>query len=374
LVGAEAPEPDSVDPASQKPVTQILIIKTGALGDVLRTTSILPGLKERYPDASIVWVTAHAARALVENHPLVERVECVDPDSGAELDQLTQRLASTGWERLLSFDDELGLCQLASGLSARSLSGAYLDDAGARVYTADVAPWFEMGLLSTRGKAAADRAKISNTRTHPEIFADMLGISMGRPQLDLPPAAETLAETFATEHCMSEGRFVVGLNTGAGGRWRTKELPVERTVELVQLLAGHFGEQATFLTLGGPAESERNAEIRTRARAADDSLHLVDGGADNTIPEFAALVSRCNLMVVSDSLALHIAIARGVPIVSFFAPTSAAEIELYGLGEKVQSTAPDYCSYRVDTDNSTLTAARLAAAVARVAPLGARQD
>ena len=51
---------------------------------------------------------------------------------------------------------------------------------------------------------------------------------------------------------------------------------------------------------------------------------------------------------------------------AFFAPTSAAEIELYGLGEKVASTAPDYCSYRADADNASITAERLCAAVLRV--------
>jgi heptosyltransferase-2 len=54
-----------------------------------------------------------------------------------------------------------------------------------------------------------------------------------------------------------------------------------------------------------------------------------------------------------------------VRVVAFFAPTSAAEIELYGRGEKVQSTAPDACSYRPDADNATLTVERLAPAVLR---------
>ncbi|MFT5051027.1 MAG: heptosyltransferase-2 [Chlamydiales bacterium] len=354
-------------------MTQILIIKTGALGDVLRTTSVLPGLRERYPDASVTWVTAHAARTLVANHPLVKCVECVDPDSDSELEALATRLGTTEWLRVLSFDDELGLCQLASRLRTPSLSGAYLDDAGERVYSEDVAPWFEMGLLSTRGKEAADRAKVANTRTHPQIFADMLGIPIGRPQLPLRSDEEDFARTFAQAQGWSGERFIVGLNTGAGGRWRTKELPVERTVELVGLLAAQFGEHVSFLTLGGPAEAQRNAEIRAGVHAADSSVHIVDAGADNSIPRFAALVSLCQLLVVSDSLALHIGIARGVRIVTFFAPTSAAEIELFGLGEKVQSTALDYCSYRVDTDNSTLTAERLAAAAARVAALPAPQ-
>ena len=57
--------------------------------------------------------------------------------------------------------------------------------------------------------------------------------------------------------------------------------------------------------------------------------------------------------------------ALGVPLVSFFAPTSAAEIELYDLGEKVVSTASDACSYRPDADNRSITPERLADAALR---------
>ena len=78
------------------------------------------------------------------------------------------------------------------------------------------------------------------------------------------------------------------------------------------------------------------------------------------------MIDACDLLVTSDSMALHMAIARGVRIVAFFAPTSAAEIELYGLGQKVWSTAPDYCTYRRDADNSTLTSERLCSAALEV--------
>ena len=75
--------------------------------------------------------------------------------------------------------------------------------------------------------------------------------------------------------------------------------------------------------------------------------------------EFAAIVRGLDLLLTSDSLALHVAVAGRVPVVAFFAPTSAAEIELYGRGEKVVSTSPDYCNYRKDADTSTLTAENL---------------
>ena len=60
-------------------MSELLIVKTGALGDVLRTTSILPGMAERDPNLRVAWVTAPAAVPLVVDHPLVAQVESVDP-------------------------------------------------------------------------------------------------------------------------------------------------------------------------------------------------------------------------------------------------------------------------------------------------------
>src|SRR5262249_30761115 len=60
-------------------VTPILILKTAALGDVLRTTSLLPGLHERYEDCRVTWVTAPGAADLLRTHPLIRAVEPLDP-------------------------------------------------------------------------------------------------------------------------------------------------------------------------------------------------------------------------------------------------------------------------------------------------------
>ena len=50
---------------------------------------------------------------------------------------------------------------------------------------------------------------------------------------------------------------------------------------------------------------------------------------------FAALLGHCDVVVTGDTLAMHLALALGRRTVVLFGPTSAAEIELYGLGEKV---------------------------------------
>ncbi len=344
---------------------QILIVKTAALGDVLRTTSILPGLVERYVGARVTWVTAPAAVDLLATHPLVAGIEVADEARDRDLEALTGRLSSTRWSRVISLDDEPSLCRLSSRLATDGLSGATLDARGKRVYTPDVAPWFDMGLLSVHGKERADRLKVENTHSQPAIYAAMLGIRMGEPELHLPAAASEKAAHFAQVHRLGDTHPLIGLNTGAGGRWTSKQLPVERTVELVNLIARGLSGRCGFVIFGGDAEVERNRAIVAGLERSSPALRFVDAGNHNPLLEFAALVELCDVLVTSDSLALHVAVARRVPVVAFFAPTSAAEIELYGRGEKVVSTAADYASYRADADNSTITVERLSAAVLR---------
>lgn len=342
----------------------LLVIKTGALGDVLRTTSILPGLCARHPELTVDWVTAPAAVALVERHPRIDRVHAVGPRDEDALARLARELATRSFDRVLSFDDEEPLCRLAATFDPAIVSGARLSPEGARVYTSDVGPWFDMGLLSIHGKERADQLKKENTESHPAIFARMLGIEMGRPELPLAPEAEARAERFAQRNGWAEAGPVIGLNTGAGGRWQSKALPEERVVALAAevdaALDAAGARRPVFVLFGGPDERERNARLRA---ALEARVQLVDAGVDHPLEDFAALVDRVDLLVTSDSLALHVGVARGVRIVAFFAPTSAAEIELYGSGSKVVSTAPDSCSYRKDADTSTLTVERLRRAV-----------
>ena len=346
-------------------MNDILIIKTAALGDVLRTTSILPGLHRKYARASVTWLTAANAVELIATHPLVARVEPVDCESEASLDRAARALARTSWRRVISLDDEDALCRLASGLRTEQLSGAHVAADGARAYTRDVAPWFDMGLLSVHGKAEADRLKVANQKSQPAIYAEMLGIEMGKPALHLTDEARAFGERFAREAGLRAHGPVVGLNTGAGGRWLSKQLSIERTVALARAVDTALAGRVEFLVLGGALEAERNREIVHELGRAGLARRTVDAGTDRTLSQFAGLVSLCDLVVSSDSLCLHVAVARDVPVVAFFAPTSAAEIELYGRGEKVSSTSPDYCSYRPDADNSSITPERLTAAVLR---------
>lgn len=351
---------------------------------------MLSGLRQRYGvNVHIVWVTAHAARPLLEGlvGTEIDELLAVDPADAAGIADLGVKLAGCEFDRILSFDDELSFCALATGVAQsevdRRVVGAYLASDGQRTYTDAAAAWFDMGLLSKQGKAQADRLKFENTRSHPAIYAEMLGIEPGEPRLELPKEALACANKrledagrlqaspdgdLAGDSAPAEvSKWVnksirIGLNTGAGGRWRSKALPKQRVADLAEKIDQHWVARGLarpcFVLLGGPEEQDRNKDLLAELSRAR-GLKVLDGGCNNGLLEFAALIDGLDVIVTSDSLALHMATARKVPVLAFFAPTSAAEIELYGRGQKVQSTAPDRCSYAVDADTSTLTVERL---------------
>jgi len=338
----------------------ILIVKTGALGDVLRTTAILPGLLQRHRGARVTWVVAPGAAPLLTGRSDLVEVCVLDADHP---ESAFGALAGRRFSFVASLDEEELCCRVASAVEADRLVGAHLDENGEAVYTDDACDWFDMSLISRFGKERADELKAENRRTHPELLASILGIEEGRPDLSLDPEAKASAARRWEDGDLTGSPLVIGLNTGSGCRWPSKQLDEERTIATAREISERSNSDVAYLVLGGPDEEERNARIHEGLLAL--GLSAAMGGARNTMLEFAALVSRCDLVITSDSFCLHVAVARRTPVVAFFAPTSAAEIELYGLGQKVVSTAPDACSYRPDADNSTITPERLAEAAVR---------
>ena len=150
---------------------KIAIIKVGALGDVVRTTSLLLGLKRLFPSMELTWITGPEAVSLVEGNPHVAHTVTLDGSADE-----TWRNVKYDW--IVSLDDEERLCRLATSLSSKRLSGAYWDGSG-RAYTEDLAPWFGMGLLrpaSQGGLARANELKRDNCESYGEILYRCLGL------------------------------------------------------------------------------------------------------------------------------------------------------------------------------------------------------
>ena len=145
----------------------ILIIKLGAIGDVLRTTSILKGLKEKYEGYIIDFVTKKQSFDILKNNDLINNIFLIDKNH----DDILRK----EYDLVISLDDEDEACSLASKTNHKKLIGAYSkDNKKTKTYTDDSAKWFDMGLTSKYGKEKADELKKLNKKSYQEILSEIL--------------------------------------------------------------------------------------------------------------------------------------------------------------------------------------------------------
>jgi ADP-heptose:LPS heptosyltransferase len=300
----------------QRVEQRLLMIKLDAMGDVLRTTALLPVLVEEHPGAVITWITRRESRPLLERNPYINEIIDYGEDALAQLKART-------FDRVINLDAGKASAALASLANAKQKDGFILDGRGWVQPTNTAARrWLEMGIF--------DDLKQRGTKTYQERMLQIIGLSGASHRYVFELTEEERARGRA--HLQRQGvdlsRPIIGMNTGAGRRWELKQWREEGYLELVERLARRHNAQ--FVLLGGPEERERHQRLMSRSQ-----VHLIDGGCDNPVRHFAAIVAACSLIVAGDTLAMHLSLALGRRIVVLFGPTSAAEIEMYGLGEKV---------------------------------------
>src|SRR5271167_4234955 len=97
----------------------LLVVKKGALGDVVRTSYFARALKKKFsPSPRVSWVTAPASADLLRLNPYID-------DLWFDFKQAEPYR----FDRIYSLDDELDTLAGVAGLKADAITGAYLQDA-----------------------------------------------------------------------------------------------------------------------------------------------------------------------------------------------------------------------------------------------------
>jgi heptosyltransferase-2 len=308
--------------------TGILIVKLEALGDVLRTTSVLPSLRRVYGNCHVTWVTSDAARDLFVGNPLVD--ELLLCPSGCLPTILTRK-----FDVVINPDASPRSCEIACLAKAGTRYGFTIDERGQVVPLGPAAEeWLLMG--------ASDPVKQRNEKTYQQVLHEMCGVSpLGQHiVLQLTDEEAGRRDQLAASAGVDLDRPILGINTGAGERWRLKKWTVEGFVEVIGSLLE--ATDAGIVLLGGDAEGERNRLIRSHFP------RRVTNPEGGNLREFIQLVNLCDVVLTGDTLALHVATGLGKRVVAYFGPTSHREIDLYGRGSKIVAGIDCLCCYRQD--------------------------
>lgn len=312
----------------------ILIIKTGALGDVLRTSFIAQALKDRYKreNPRIAWITSKISAPLFINNPYVDKVILADNK---------EKIRNELFDIVINLEEDEENCRFASNIKSRKKIG-FLYQNGKIIPTESVKEWFNMSLLGK--KPENDILKKRNKKTHRQLIGEIVGVNWEKyePFLRLANNQRALREDFLKRYDIKKNDLIVGFNTGSADRW-PKALPVRKTAKLIDMIYKMY--KAKILLFGGPNEIERNKEIQKYTKSP-----VIDTGCGNDLIQFPALISACNLFITSDSFGLHVALALKRETICLVGPTSPAELGMYGIGMKVIAKSKDVCSYKTKTN------------------------
>ena len=339
---------------------RVLIVRVGAMGDVLHALPAVAALRQRCPGMPIDWVVDQRWAALLVDGerpgPVISGVHCAatrlwsrSPFSAETLRSvatLRRAIRELRYGRVIDLQGTLRSAVL--GRFARSPERFGFADPRERV-----ARGFYNRPMPRRGRHVVSQ--------NAALLEDALG-------LDLEPIAPTLphsaaADAWAEQTLRGTPQRTALLTPTAG--WAAKQWPIG---EFATLARGLAEDGWTVLLNAASAADPVSRAVLEQAGGADQSaIRLV-------CPDVAGLVAltrRVGLVVGGDSGPVHLAAVVGTPVVALFGPTDPARNGPWGPGPIRTLRHPaSRTSYKhvanVDAGLARLSVAEVLAAVAEV--------
>ncbi len=295
---------------------KILIVKLGAIGDVIRTTPLVRRIRKQFPQAAIWWLTRYPEVLPAAVHrPLPFTLES------------TLLAQATDFDMLINLDKDAEACAIASLVRSREKRGFILKDGKPAPVDENARHKFITGLF--------DDVNQNNTKSYPREIFEICGWNFRGEEYILD------VDSSFNWHIPSNGKPIVGLNTGCGGRWISRLWSEKRWEKLIDRLL----DDGVFpLLLGGEQEHEKNTRLAERTGAWYPG-HF-------SLKEFISLVDQCDAVVTGVTMAMHVAIGLKKPLVLFVNIFNPHEFELYNRGEILMPRQKCQCFFQPSCSNT----------------------
>jgi ADP-heptose:LPS heptosyltransferase len=295
---------------------ELLVVRLGAIGDVVNALVLATALRSWRPDVQIGWAVHELAAPLVVGHPDVTRVHLWKRTDGpAGFARVVREI------RARRYPLALDLQRLQKSAVLARLSGA------PRVVGFDRARTKEWSFLWTNERIPPGPRSEHMVEQYLS-FARLLGVPEPRAVHRLPatPEAERRAAELLAE--LGAPPVIVGL----GASKPAKRWPAERYGALARALAD---EGLAVCLIGGPGERD---DARVAREAAGPRVRDLVG--QTSLVELAALCRGARLFVGGDTGPMHVAVASGLRAVVLFGPGDPRRTGPWGEGHRIVRVVP----------------------------------
>lgn len=271
---------------------RILIVRLGAMGDVLHAIPAVTQMHERHPQAEISWLVEKRWRDLLPAFVVPIEVDTrkwrkAMLASGTR-SALRQLRTHTPFDLTLDLQGAVKSALLGRWIGTRLLLGP----AAPREWPARL---IYGGMIETRAAHVIDHAR------------EIVGAAIDE---DLPKSRESLDVFFSAKQKQKSDPIAV-LNPSAG--WPAKQWPAAHFAELAKRLTS---QGMKVLVNVGPGEEQLGKEVVEFSRAGQV--------VSPSIPELIETLRSAALFVGGDTGPMHLAAMLGVPTVAIFGPTDPA--------------------------------------------------
>jgi len=296
---------------------RVLVVRTGAIGDVVNALVFAGALRAARPAAHIGWVAHPLVTPLLEKNPAVDRVHHWPRGAGARgLWRLVREL------RHERYDIAIDLQRLQKSALVARASGAR------RVLGFDRARTKELSHVWTRERLAPADPRAHMVEQY-LCFARHLGLEPGPPTWPLPPLAEARAAAAGLLAPLAGAPYRV-FNLGASKP--AKRWPGASFAALAELSPR---DHPALVLTGGPGDRAAADEVlRGTQRVA------LDLAGRTELLTLAAVLEGARDVVTGDTAAMHLAVAFGVPTLALFGPGDARRTGPYRHEEWVLRAPP----------------------------------
>jgi lipopolysaccharide heptosyltransferase I len=289
----------------------ILIVRLGALGDVVHAVPAAAALRQAFPDAGIDWLVDARHRDIVDLVTVVNRAIPLESPTLAGWTAAVRVLRHTAYDVAIDLQGLMKSALLARASGAARVVGFsiwHLREKAARPFYSDA------------HDAEGGHVIRKNLRLLRAIGVEDDEIRF--PLADVPSRAlDSLRERIPAAR-----RFAL---INAGAAWPNKRWPPDRFGELAAFLDDACG--VTPVVLWGPGEQP----LADAVIAASSNTAIAAPATG--VADLVALTRASALVVSGDTGPLHIATAVGAPTVSLFGPTDPNRNGPYAPGDVVVS-------------------------------------
>jgi lipopolysaccharide heptosyltransferase I len=289
---------------------RILIVKLGAIGDVVHTLPALAVLRRALPRGRIVWAAERGGAAeLLRDNPCLDGL--IELDLRLWRRSLTSRQTRAAIRGAIAQlrEEKFDVALDFQGL-LKSAAVAWLARAPRRVgFAAQALREPASAWLLTERVEVDDREHIIQKNLK---LVEHLGCSTAGAD-EFPVGLSPEDERFAEEQIARRGGALAIINPGGG--WVTKLWQPAGFAEIADRLWEAYGLPSVITY--GPGEEALARSVASQAQSGAATA------LGSTLKQFFALARRAALFVGGDTGPLHLAAAAGAPIVGLYGPSSA---------------------------------------------------